>query len=202
MLRNDALYPDPARLVTMQNNHDTRRFMSLEGATLEGAMLHMAYILLIRGTPQLYTGEEIAMEGGDDPDNRRDFPGGFPGDKRDAFEKSGRTPNEQRMFEWTRELIRLRREHASIRRGSLIDLSFDEDSYAFARRDADETVVIAFNRAAAPKEISFPAAYLDAREGSRLEPLLVAKDSPSVAAGTLKLSIPARSVVVYKLSSP
>jgi glycosidase len=200
VLRSDSLYPDASRLVTMANNHDTRRFMSLEGATLEGAMLHAAYMVTIRGTPQLYAGEEIAMEGGDDPDNRRDFPGGFPGDARNAFEKSGRTAAEQRMFEWTRDLLRLRREHTAIRRGSLIDLFFDEDSYAFARRDADETVVIAINRAAAPKEISIPAAYLEARDGARLEPLLAAKDRPAVAEGSLKLTVPARSAVAYKVS--
>ena len=135
VLRADSLYPDPSRLVTMANNHDTSRFMSLEGATLEGAMLHVAYILTIRGTPQIYTGEEIAMQGGDDPDNRRDFPGGFAGDARNAFEKSGRTAAEQRMFEWTRDLLRLRREHAPLRRGRLVDLHFDDDSYAYARRD-------------------------------------------------------------------
>jgi glycosidase len=183
----------------MSNNHDTRRFMSLEGATLEGAMLHMAYLTTIRGTPQMYSGEEIAMEGGDDPDNRRDFPGGFPGDRRSAFEKAGRTPTEQRMFEWTRDWLKLRRESSAIRRGALIDLSFDEDSYAFARRDSDETVIIAINRAAAPKEITFPASYVDARDGARLEPLLTAKDRPTVAAGSLKLTVPAKSAVAYKL---
>jgi glycosidase len=200
VLRSDALYPDASRLVTMANNHDTRRFMSLEGATLEGAMLHAAYIVTIRGTPQLYAGEEIAMSGGDDPDNRRDFPGGFPGDARNAFEKGGRTAAEQHMFEWTRDLLRLRREHTAIRRGSLTDLFFDEDSYAFARRDAEETVVIAINRAAAPKEMSFPAAYLEARDGARLEPLLAAKDRPAVVAGSLKLTVPAKSAVAYKVS--
>jgi glycosidase len=200
VLRSDSLYPDPSRLVTMQNNHDTRRFMSLEGATLEGAMLHMAYTLTIRGTPEIYSGEEIAMEGGDDPDNRRDFPGGFPGDRRSAFERGGRNLIEQRMFEWTRELLRLRREHTALRRGSLVDLFFDEDSYAYARRDDAETVVVAINRSAAPKEISFPADYLDARDGQRLEPLLAAKDRPAVAAGSLKLTVPAKSAVAYKLS--
>jgi glycosidase len=173
--------------------------MSLEGATLEGAMLHLAFIVTIRGTPQLYTGEELAMEGGDDPDNRRDFPGGFAGDARSAFERSGRTAAEQRMFEWTRDLLRLRREHSAIRRGVLLDLSFDEDSYAYARRDSNETIVIAINRAAAPKEISVPASYLDARDGARLEPLLKATDNPSVAAGMLKLNVPALSAVAYKL---
>ncbi len=199
VLRSDALYPDPSRLVTMQNNHDTRRFMSLEGATLEGATLHMAYIVTIRGTPEIYSGEEIAMEGGDDPDNRRDFPGGFAGDARNAFEQSGRNATEQRMFEWTRDLLRLRREHSSIRRGALLDLFYDDDSYAFARRDAQETVVIAINRASAPKEISFPADYLDARDGSRLEPLLAAKDTPVAASGAFKFVVPAKAAVAYKL---
>jgi neopullulanase len=200
ILRSDSLYPDASRLVTMANNHDTRRFMSLEGATLEGAMLHLAYVLTIRGTPQLYAGEEIAMQGGDDPDNRRDFPGGFPGDERDAFTRAGRTAEEQRVYEWTRDLLRLRREHSSVRRGSLTDLSFDEDSYAYARRDSEETVVVAINRADAPKEITFPASYLDARDGSRLEPLLAAKDRPAAAAGAFKLNVPAKSAVFYKLS--
>ncbi|HVF42832.1 MAG TPA: alpha-amylase family glycosyl hydrolase [Pyrinomonadaceae bacterium] len=199
ILRSDSLYQEPSRLVTMANNHDTPRFMSLEGATLEGAMLHLAYLTTIRGTPQLYAGEEIAMRGGDDPDNRRDFPGGFPGDARDAFTRAGRTPEEQRMYEWTRDLLRLRREHAAVRRGSLTDLHFDEDSYAYARRDDAETIVVALNRSAAPKEISFPASYVGARDGSRLSPLLNAKDSPTAAGGTLKLNVPARSAVFYKL---
>ena len=199
VLRADSLYPDPSRLVTMANNHDTRRFMSLEGATLEGAMLHLAYIVTIRGTPQLYAGEEIALEGGDDPDNRRDFPGGFAGDARNAFEKSGRTPAEQRMYEWTRDLLRVRREHTALRRGALLDLYFDEDAYAFARRDAAETVVVALNRAAAPKELTIPAEYIEAREGARLEPLLAAKDRPAVAGGSLKLTVPAKSAVLYRL---
>ena len=85
-------------------------------------MMHMAFILSVRGIPQLYYGEEIAMEGGHDPDNRRDFPGGFPGDERSAFEAQGRKSKEQQMYEWTRRWIRLRAEHPAIRRGTLVDL--------------------------------------------------------------------------------
>src|SRR4029453_766960 len=87
-LKYDALYPDPLRITVLANNHDTPRFMSLEGATLENAMLHVAFVLSVRGIPQLYYGEEIALEGKDDPDNRRDFPGGFPGDTHNAFTES------------------------------------------------------------------------------------------------------------------
>ena len=66
-LKYDALYPAPLKITTLANNHDTPRFMSLDGATLEGAMLHTAFTLSVRGIPQLYYGEEIAMEGKDDP---------------------------------------------------------------------------------------------------------------------------------------
>ncbi|HYJ47032.1 MAG TPA: alpha-amylase family glycosyl hydrolase, partial [Pyrinomonadaceae bacterium] len=114
LLKYDALYPSPARLTTMLSNHDVRRTVSLGGMTLEAAMLRTAFLLSVRGIPQLYYGDEIAMEGADDPDNRRDFPGGFPGDARDAFARGGRTPREQRMFNWTRDWISLRREHSAI----------------------------------------------------------------------------------------
>src|SRR5258708_7306240 len=151
-LKYDALYPDASKVTTLINNHDTPRFMSLEGATLEGAMMHMAFTLSVRGIPQLYSGEEIAMEGKEDPDNRRDFPGGFPGDKRNAFMVAGRTQTQQRMYEWTRSWTTLRREHSSIRQGRLIDLFYDDDAYAFARQDKTETVIITINRSLKDKE--------------------------------------------------
>jgi glycosidase len=198
-LKYDALYADPHRLTTMANNHDVKRFMSLEGATPEGSMLHTAFTLSIRGTPQLYYGEEIGMEGGDDPDNRRDFPGGFPRDARNAFTRGGRTPAEQRMFEWTRDWIRLRREHPAMRRGRLVDLFYDDDTYVFARAGEGETVVVVFNRSAAPKQITLPAAALDARDGARLLPALVARDSVTFAAGRATLTAPPRTAVAYKL---
>jgi neopullulanase len=199
MLKYDALYPDPARLTTMVNNHDVRRFLSLEGGTLDGALLHTAFTLTVRGTPQLYYGDEIAMEGAGDPGSRRDFPGGFPGDPHNAFEASGRSPNERRMYEWTRDWLRLRREHPALRRGKLIDLAFNDESYLFARCSAEETVLIAINRAATPKDLLAPTAEIDAAEGSQLVPLLMAKEPGTVAEGMIKLTVPARTVSAWKL---
>ena len=199
-LKYDAAYSDASRLTTMANNHDVKRFMSLEGATLEGSMLHVAFILSLRGTPQLYYGEEIAMPGGDDPDNRRDFPGGFPGDPRNAFTKQGRTPDEQRVFEHTRDWIRLRKEHSALRRGALIDLFYDDDAYAFARRDANETVILVFNRSASPKTLALASATLDASANARLEPLRGAPSPVRFAGGEAKLTVPARTAVAYKMS--
>lgn len=196
-LKYDALYPDPSKLTTLTNNHDTRRFMSLEDATLEGAMLHTAFMLTVRGTPQLYSGEEIAMEGKDDPDNRRDFPGGFPGDKRDAFLASQRTPKEQRMWQWMRDWIELRRAHAPIRNGRLIDLFYDDDAYAYARQNANETIVIVINRADAEKKIRISAAAINVRDGAELRPLRGSTKNALVMDRETTLTVPAKSAVAY-----
>ena len=76
------------------------------------AELAFAYVLTTRGTPQLYSGDEIAMQGGEDPDNRRDFPGGFPGERRMRY-VAGRTPEQQAKFAWVAKL-ELRREHEAL----------------------------------------------------------------------------------------
>ncbi|HEY6245339.1 MAG TPA: alpha-amylase family glycosyl hydrolase [Pyrinomonadaceae bacterium] len=201
-LKYDALYPDPLKLTTLANNHDTMRFMSLEGATLEGAMMHIAFTLSVRGIPQLYSGEELAMEGKDDPDNRRDFPGGFPfgnsPDTRSAFTREGRHPDEQRMFEWTRQWIRLRLEHSAIRDGRLIDLYEDDDAYVFARQSNIETIVVAFNRLNEAQKIKVPMRSIHIRDGADLKAILGSPQTARVVDGQVTVTIPARTAVAFR----
>ena len=196
-MKYDALYPDPARVTTMVSNHDTVRFMSLPQASHSGAMLHMAFTISVRGTPQLYYGEEIAMAGSEDPDNRRDFPGGFPGDSRNAFQASGRTADEQRMFEWTRDWLRLRAEHSAMRRGRSVDLFYDDEVYIFARQDERETVVLAFNRSVPEKRIVIPAGVLNLQIGAALVPILGSQPEVKVSNENLSLTLPEKTAVAY-----
>jgi glycosidase len=196
-LKYDALYPDPSRLTVFANNHDTARFMSLDGATLEGAMMHLAFTLSVRGIPQLYYGEEIAMEGKDDPDNRRDFPGGFPGDPRNAFDASGRKQREQKMYEWTRAWLRLRAEHPAVRNGSLIDLFYDDDSYVFARQDQNETVVVAFNRSEQEKKVTLPVGVVGLKDGVAFGALIGPTTSAHVVKGQATLMLAKNSASAF-----
>jgi len=154
--------------------------------------------LSVRGIAQLYYGEEIAMEGKDDPDNRRDFPGGFPGDVRNAFTDAGRKPEEQKMFEWTRAWIRLRADHSAIRHGRLIDLFYDDDAYVFARQDGTETVIVAINRAAKEQKVTVPAGAIGLKDGTELTNLIGTRVGSRVANGQATLTLPARISVAYK----
>lgn len=155
VLKYDGLYSDVNGVTVLANNHDTDRFMSLPGATLDGAMMHIAFILSTRGIPQLYYGEEIAMTGGHDPDNRKDFPGGFPGDTRNAFTKEGRTKEEQQMFIHTKEWIEHRRRSPDVSTGKSVDVYYDNETYVFVRYGQGSTqTLIAINKSSESKEIS------------------------------------------------
>ena len=55
-------------------SHDTARLRTLAGENPDDALLALALLLCLPGAVSLYYGDEIGMEGGKDPDNRRCFP--------------------------------------------------------------------------------------------------------------------------------
>ena len=90
LLARDHLYRDPGSFVTFLGLHDVPRFMNEPGATVDGLKLAFTFLLTARGTPLVYYGDEIALPGGGDPDNRRDFPGRLPGRRRGTPSKRRR----------------------------------------------------------------------------------------------------------------
>jgi glycosidase len=165
VLGEDALYPHPERLVPFLGNHDTERFATVAGS--EGSLkLALAYVLTTRGMAQIYSGDEIAMQGGGDPENRHDFPGGFPGSADNAFLASGRTPVQQETFDWVAKLAALRRKHDALGCGAEQVLASNDD-WMVTLRDAGkaaegtcgasgERVVVAIHRGG-KAEIAAPA---------------------------------------------
>jgi neopullulanase len=172
VLAEDHLYPHPDLLVTFAGNHDVSRLASEKGASLDKIKLAFSIVLTMRGTPELYYGDEIGMTGGNDPDNRRDFPGGFPGDKQNAFTQSGRTPEQQDIFSHVQKLLSLRKEHPALRHGQLWHISWDESSYAFARTTSEERLLVVFNSGATPKTLRLPFAGTPLQGAQKLTPLL------------------------------
>jgi glycosidase len=189
-LAHDSLYPDANRLVTFLGLHDVKRFMNERGASVEGLKLAFTFLLTTRGTPLIYYGDEIAMAGGDDPDNRRDFPGGWPGDARNAFDRAGRTPDQESVHAHVARLGALRAQFAALRTGQLRHLLTDEQQYVYSRSKEGQTLVVAFNNApqAAPMEIAAPWP-----EGTSVLDHL--RDTPAgqVERGRLRVTLPARS---------
>ena len=158
VLAADNLYPHPERLVTFLGNHDTTRIA--ESAKSDALVrLGFAYIMTTRGMPQIYSGDEIAMPGGGDPDDRHDFPGGFATSAPSAFSQVGRTPPQQQMFAWVAQLTALRRKHQALLCGAEQVLAANDDWIVYLRDTAhaastcgnsNQRVVVALHRGQAP----------------------------------------------------
>jgi glycosidase len=198
VLQHDSLYPRPDGLVTLISNHDMRRYMGEEGATVQKLNAAVSLLTTLRGIPQLYSGDEIAMPGGDDPDNRRDFPGGFPGDQRNAFTSTGRTADEQSVFTHTQAMLRLRREHSALRSGTLHHIAVNEKYYAFVRERADDRLLIVFNSAAQPQQLSLDLRDTPLANATALEPIQDAAQAQIVDSHA-NLTINGMSVAVYRV---
>ena len=199
MFARDWLYPKPSALVTFLGVHDMPRFMHESGATTEGLKLAQTLIMTSRGTPLLYYGDEIAMPGGPDPDNRRDFPGGFPGDKRNAFTQQGRTAAENDVFNHLAKLGTLRRELEPLRRGRSLDLFDAEQQYAYARLTDKAAVIVIFNNDTKPAEVDFDISFISRQiaTDATLKDALGNLADIKMNDGKIKASIPARSAGIY-----
>ncbi len=197
MLAHDHLYVNPNNLVTFLGLHDMLRFMSEPGASIQGLKLAQTLVMTTRGTPLLYYGDEIAMTGGGDPDNRRDFPGGFPGDPRNAFTERGRSIEENIVFNHLQRLSRLRAELEPLRRGRLVNLLTLEQQYAFARVGERSAVIVVFNNLNKPATVDFQLAPVNIADGTMLTDKLGQAVAVRVEGGRIKVEIPARSASIF-----
>ena len=198
ILRQDSLYPHPDFLISFFANHDVPRFASMPGSSIAKVKLAFGLTLTLRGIPELYYGDEIAMPGGNDPDNRRDFPGGWQGDEKNAFTAEGRTPEQQEVFAYVQKLLQLRREHAALRSGQLWHLSSDDTSYVFLRETEEEKLVIAFHHGTQPRELNISLGDTPAQDAAGAA-MLFGNAQTDISAHTLHLRLPAQSLCIFVL---
>jgi neopullulanase len=198
LLAHDYLYPDAGNLVTFVDLHDVKRFMSEPGATASGLSRVFTFLMTARGTPLIYYGDEIGMEGGDDPDNRRDFPGGWKDDARNAFTAAGRTAGEEATVAHLRRLARARAAIEPLRSGKMVSLLAEEKAYAFARVTPKAAALVIFNNAAEAATLRISLAGSGIADGVTLEDALGAAPAVHAGSGHIEVRMPARSAAVYR----
>lgn len=207
VLREDSLYPHPERLVTFIGNHDTTRFITEAGGSAPKLKLALGLILTLRGMPMIYSGDEIGMLGGKDPDDRRDFPGGFLADSRNAFTQSGRTAKEEEIFRWTSGLLAYRTSHAELKNGIEENLFADADVFAFSRAassagcapdHSSERLLIVLNKARQPKIVELPVSETALAGCTMFDAAPSAPGSqPRLNNGMLQIEEAAETISVY-----
>lgn len=144
----DYVYPDPNNLMIFGDNHDMTRYATVIGSDINKYKMAMTFLLTMRGFPQLYYGTEIMMTGDKskgDGDLRKDFPGGWPGDTRNAFTTQGRTKVENDAFIFTSKLLNWRKENPVIHSGKLLHFIPQDNCYVYFRYNSQKTVMVILN---------------------------------------------------------
>ena len=198
VLRHDALYPHPETLVTFIGNHDQERFLSEKGSSAAKLKAAFALLLTLRGIPQIYSGDEIAMPGGKDPDNRRDFPGGFPGDPHNAFTASGRTTEQQDVFVYVKALLTLRQSHAALRTGRQWHIGWDDTYYAFLRDLPEEKLLVVYNNAPKTMTLEIPVENTPLETAQQLQTVF-GNSSAELVSGKVRVSLPGLTLSVFSV---
>jgi glycosidase len=206
--RQDWLYPHPETLVTFFGNHDTARFLSVPGASAARERLAFGLLATMRGMPQIYYGDEIGLSSEPGGDNRPDFPGGFPGDPKNAFTATARTPQQQAMYAWVQSLLDLRAHHEVLQTGSQQNLLADESGFVFARfvtpppkngstPAPSEIDLVLLNKSDAPRtfHLDFTRTALDGVNS--LTPLWNTKDTVTVTQDQCDVTVGAQQLVVF-----
>jgi glycosidase len=196
VLSHDQFYPHPENLVTFLGNHDQRRFVSEKNSNAAKLKAAFSLLLTLRGIPQIYAGDEIAIPGGDDPDNRRDFPGGFPGDPQDAFTAAGRTLEQQDVFTYVQSLLTLRRSHPALRAGKQWHIGWDETYYAFLRELAHDKLLVVYNNADTERTLEIPTAETPLENAHDLDAVF-GGSAAKIIDHKIHTTLPSRALAVF-----
>lgn len=144
----DYLYEDTKSVLTFLDNHDTDRFLLTEPKNLGAWKQGVAFLLTTRGIPQIYYGTELLMHGDKkktDGDVRKDVPGGFPGDKINAFTREGRTKLQNEAIDFMSKVANWRKGNKVISEGSLKHFMPENGMYVYERRLGDKRAVVIMN---------------------------------------------------------
>lgn len=151
----DYLYANPSSVLAFIENHDTDRFLR-NGTDTLALKQALALLLTINRTPQLYYGTEILMNGTKevtDGNVRKDFPGGFPGDKANCFTAEGRTRAQNDMFNWLSRLLHWRQGNEAIIHGKQVQFTPRKGVYVIARQAKGQNVLTVVNGTSEPAQM-------------------------------------------------
>lgn len=149
MINNEgSIYKNRNLMGTFIDNHDVPRFVAqiynLKDEKLKSAL---TFMMTYTGIPVMYYGTEIGMDGGTDPDNRRNM---------DFNVKSPIT-------DYVKKLTSIRNSNKALTMGNIEVLKSDDNILCYSRTFENNTVIVAFNTSdiAQKFEFSVPEKYIN-----------------------------------------
>lgn len=148
LLKGLVKYPPQASQVMMNllSSHDTFRYNEVLGNNLKAFKLSIIFKLTFIGAPHIFYGDEIAMMGAHDPDNRRPFDWDYT-----------KNANLVEFRKFYKHLIKIRKENACLRRGDFNVAYAEGKVLAYYRRYKNELILVAINNSNEEAKFSLSA---------------------------------------------
>jgi len=177
--------------LNLLGSHDAPRVLSIARGDKDTLRLATLLQMTFPGAPCIYYGDEIALRG----TKRYDRPHRDQ-DARWPFPWHGESTWDRPTLEYVREAIALRRAHPALRRGDFVQLHADGKQFAFLRKDASETLLVAIN--VDDKAAEFTVALNDSfLERQNVRRLFGSGEAGEQRDGHSVLKLPARAGTVW-----
>lgn len=147
-----------AQQFNLLGSHDTRRVRTVLGGDLAKVQTALVVLFAYPGVPCVYYGDEIGLEGEDDPDCRRTMP----------WDEAAWNHDLRAL---TKRLIAVRRTAPALRWGGIRFLHPAEDTVAFVRESVEQRLIVVARRAA-DDTASLDVRTLCIADGTRFRELL------------------------------
>ena len=178
-------------MMNLVSSHNSPRVLNLLGGDLGRLKLITLLQMTMPGAPSVYYGDEVALPGGGDPDNRRTYP----------WADAGGAPN-QSSYSFFKTVIGMRRNHSALRGGDFQKLLTDDAAhvYSYLRSDGQERIVVALNNGAAAMTAVIPVSGIWP-DGTVLTDLL-GGGTVTVSGGRVTTALSAQGGRVLAVASP
>ncbi|HBM79326.1 MAG: alpha-amylase family glycosyl hydrolase [Clostridiales bacterium] len=184
VINKGGSYKNRYLLGTFIDNHDVPRFINdIDKNRDEKLKQALAFMMTYTGIPIMYYGTEIGMDGGKDPDNRRDM------------EWSVKSP----IMNYVKKLSSIRKNNKSLTRGDIKVLETDSDILCYSRSFEGNTITAAFNTSDSEKDVSIKVSELSIKNGAVSD--LLDSERANIKDGTLNFKIEPLGVRILSCKS-
>lgn len=198
LLSQDVIYSDPDDMIVFADNHDIERTIEVL-KSVENVKMALSFLCTTRGIPLVYYGTEALSDRGSlegDAGKRKDFPGGWDGDKINYFKGKNLSPDQQDLYNHMAKLFNWRKGNKAVQQGKLTHYVPEDGIYVYFRTLDKEAVMIIMNNNTSEKKLDTGRFEENLKAFKRGKDAITGEEIKKLN----KIDVPGKSVKIIELS--